>query len=603
MADGTEARVQQNIEAGESSEQAEAQKLDDATFEPQAYVEQTGDYRQAEAIQENFTTLMDNTVSATADTSDPAPASEAQPAAAMVEREATVAGHEPTIVEGVLTEAPGKKEDGASITPINLPDVGRAAEAQPAAAMVEREETVAGNEPSIVEGVLEKVSGGGNESEDDWEAPGASSETGAATEETGIDPIPDLTAAFEGERESSAESAGQIIAEAENIRIEGTKGLAGTIPAALQQVAGENISIDATKGLSGTTTAYPATLPESAVDAGLEGDEEQRSAEDSGLGLWTSKSTTGIGDTAAAAAPLINSRPAPILGEKEGSLPQVASSDQSGGIGKAAEEVLPFKKKKTKTEPVYASVLGVKFQIGSKEVEITEETAAPKEMKTASDTGKVVEGEEIAKKKHKEKKTKAIMAGFGGVEWPIWYEEYFEEGAKPKEPAHAGDAGKVNDGVEISKTEIGKAAEEVLPFKKKKTKTEPVYASVLGVKFQIGSKEVEITEETAAPKEMKTTGDTGKVVEGEEIAKKKHKEKKTKAIMAGFGGVEWPIWYEEYFEEEAQPKKSAHAGDAGKLNDGVQPSPMEKESKEGRRDALPDDEKKEDDFKIGKKRE
>ena len=262
MADGTEARVQQNIEAGESSEQAEAQKLDDATFEPQAYVEQTGDYRQAEAIQENFTTLMDNTVSATADTSDPAPASEAQPAAAMVEREATVAGHEPTIVEGVLTEAPGKKEDGASITPINLPDVGRAAEAQPAAAMVEREETVAGNEPSIVEGVLEKVSGGGNESEDDWEAPVASSETGAATvtpatEETGIDPIPDLTAAFVGERESSAESAGQIIAEAENIRIEGTKGPAGTTPATLRQGAAENIIIEGTKGSAGTT---PATL-------------------------------------------------------------------------------------------------------------------------------------------------------------------------------------------------------------------------------------------------------------------------------------------------------------------------------------------------------
>ena len=47
-------------ETGEAKETPEARKLDDATFEPQALVEQSGGYKQAEAIQENFTAVVQN---------------------------------------------------------------------------------------------------------------------------------------------------------------------------------------------------------------------------------------------------------------------------------------------------------------------------------------------------------------------------------------------------------------------------------------------------------------------------------------------------------------------------------------------------------------
>jgi hypothetical protein len=47
-------------ESGETAENLKQQKLDDATFEPRSYVEQTGDHRQAESIQNNLTALVEN---------------------------------------------------------------------------------------------------------------------------------------------------------------------------------------------------------------------------------------------------------------------------------------------------------------------------------------------------------------------------------------------------------------------------------------------------------------------------------------------------------------------------------------------------------------
>jgi hypothetical protein len=76
MADEIEVQPVETGKSGEGSEQEATQKLDDATFEPRTYIEQTGDYKQAEAIQASFVTLVENTASATADASEQAPAGE-----------------------------------------------------------------------------------------------------------------------------------------------------------------------------------------------------------------------------------------------------------------------------------------------------------------------------------------------------------------------------------------------------------------------------------------------------------------------------------------------------------------------------------------------
>jgi hypothetical protein len=47
-------------ESGEKPENVEQQKLNDATFEPRSFVEQTGDYRQAESIQNTLVVLVEN---------------------------------------------------------------------------------------------------------------------------------------------------------------------------------------------------------------------------------------------------------------------------------------------------------------------------------------------------------------------------------------------------------------------------------------------------------------------------------------------------------------------------------------------------------------
>jgi hypothetical protein len=64
---------QEASEAGEASEQVENQSLNDATFEPRAYVEQVGDYRQAEAIQTSLTAVVDSVTSLTIEQSGVTP--------------------------------------------------------------------------------------------------------------------------------------------------------------------------------------------------------------------------------------------------------------------------------------------------------------------------------------------------------------------------------------------------------------------------------------------------------------------------------------------------------------------------------------------------
>ena len=46
-------------ESGEGSDDVEGQELNDATFEPLAYIEQSGGYQQAETIQGDFTALVE----------------------------------------------------------------------------------------------------------------------------------------------------------------------------------------------------------------------------------------------------------------------------------------------------------------------------------------------------------------------------------------------------------------------------------------------------------------------------------------------------------------------------------------------------------------
>jgi hypothetical protein len=67
MANEIEGQSLEGKKSNEGSEKKESQKLDDATFEPHASVEETGDFRQAETIQNHLVQLMDNTKPATAE--------------------------------------------------------------------------------------------------------------------------------------------------------------------------------------------------------------------------------------------------------------------------------------------------------------------------------------------------------------------------------------------------------------------------------------------------------------------------------------------------------------------------------------------------------
>jgi hypothetical protein len=93
-------------ESGETAENTGQQKLDDATFEPLSYVEQAGDHRQAEAIQNSLTALVEN----------------AQPAEETV---TAVPPHVPVAADrSKVTASPGKDEgEKVDAIPITVPDV------------------------------------------------------------------------------------------------------------------------------------------------------------------------------------------------------------------------------------------------------------------------------------------------------------------------------------------------------------------------------------------------------------------------------------------------------------------------------------------------
>jgi hypothetical protein len=90
--DELEIRNPEGSEASERPEKALEQKLEDATLEPAALVEQSGQFAQAEEIQGNFTAMVDN-------------------AAAQVQ------------IEASLGQGQGSGRDGVAITPINLPNI------------------------------------------------------------------------------------------------------------------------------------------------------------------------------------------------------------------------------------------------------------------------------------------------------------------------------------------------------------------------------------------------------------------------------------------------------------------------------------------------
>jgi hypothetical protein len=156
MADELNIPTQETAESGERGEQDASRRLDDATFEPQALIEQSGDFRQAEVIQDAFVAVMDGAAANKDAESEKAPAEDAQPPAMIDAGEDTVAGREPKIVDGVFEKLPEDGPDKASITPINLPDY-QDANGSNSAAVDAGEDTVAGREPKIVGGVFEKL--------------------------------------------------------------------------------------------------------------------------------------------------------------------------------------------------------------------------------------------------------------------------------------------------------------------------------------------------------------------------------------------------------------------------------------------------------------
>jgi hypothetical protein len=97
-------------ETGESRS-AELQALDNATFEPNAYIEQTGDFQQAEAIQTALTAMVKPAVSTQEAEATPFPLPHPE--------EGTIVGGQPK-VRGDLDQATTGSEKSEA-TPINLP--------------------------------------------------------------------------------------------------------------------------------------------------------------------------------------------------------------------------------------------------------------------------------------------------------------------------------------------------------------------------------------------------------------------------------------------------------------------------------------------------
>ena len=129
-------------EPSKDAEGIAAQKLDDATFEPRAYTEQIGDYRQAEAIQSNFTAVIEQV----RDCPIPIPHTSSELSGGIeqvgviplpiprpddgsggisiaIARDDSLAGQEHEIYAGPYEKAPGGDDGGENVMPINLPNV------------------------------------------------------------------------------------------------------------------------------------------------------------------------------------------------------------------------------------------------------------------------------------------------------------------------------------------------------------------------------------------------------------------------------------------------------------------------------------------------
>jgi hypothetical protein len=108
----------------DGAQDAAAQKLEDATLEPRALVEQTGDIKQAEAIQGSLETLMTSLPNSQA--IEGMPPLEMTPASAnQFTQEASAASRQQAIpVEAQLKPVSGSEPGGAGVPPIDRPPQG-----------------------------------------------------------------------------------------------------------------------------------------------------------------------------------------------------------------------------------------------------------------------------------------------------------------------------------------------------------------------------------------------------------------------------------------------------------------------------------------------
>jgi hypothetical protein len=109
---------QEVSERGEAAESTETRALDDATFEPEACLEQAGDYQQAEAIQSGLAEVINNVISQTVEASSVGGVSgsggeQVGITPINLPREADLASNAGGVV--------GSGAEGVGITPINLP--------------------------------------------------------------------------------------------------------------------------------------------------------------------------------------------------------------------------------------------------------------------------------------------------------------------------------------------------------------------------------------------------------------------------------------------------------------------------------------------------
>jgi hypothetical protein len=107
----------ETTEESESAEQTAARRLDDATFEPQALVEQTGEYRQAESIQADFVALVDTAVRQAAAESGPAPVSEQRPSAAIHAASGGISAESAVNESDSRNDGPAQNSPATAISP------------------------------------------------------------------------------------------------------------------------------------------------------------------------------------------------------------------------------------------------------------------------------------------------------------------------------------------------------------------------------------------------------------------------------------------------------------------------------------------------------